>query len=138
MKTKTIFNILSICSILIAFGCNSKSSADASKSLNTATLEQNDKQVAASDKYVGNWIDINRDPNDTSEIFTITKLHDYEYKLGPLSGQLKDVDENGVKKAEYLSIWSQEYGVEIQFIYDSYTKHLLMRTPMFSKELRKI
>lgn len=132
---KSFCIMLSVCSILISIGCSSnKTNNKVKQSINTNSSNEGDTPpVAVNDNYIGTWMDINHDPTDTSETFIVTKIHDYQYQVGSLTGDLKQV----VDGTQYLSVWTTE-GAEMQFIFDNYTKHLILRTPFFSKELRKI
>lgn len=128
------FTYILILSLFMITSCANRRNNDVAEKETSNVKPQNDQPPETlSDNYVGSWVDINKDPNDKTETFEITKLHDREYQIGTLTGTLK-VSEQG---AEYLSIWSEEYGAETQLIFDNHTSHLLMRTPFLTKELRK-
>lgn len=130
--------ILMLSLLFIISGCSNDKTKNQDKEIANPITTQNEVEAShtsanTKDNYVGNWVDINHDPNDPNEteIFKISKLHDREYQIGTQTGILK-VSEKG---AEYLSLWIEEYGAEAQFLYDNYTDHLILRTPFFTKEL---
>lgn len=81
------------------------------------------------DVYVGRWLEIGG-----KDTVTITRIHDGEYQLGQLTGILRIEEKSG---REYIYCTVQN-SMEVQFIYDHTTSHLIERTPIFNKEYQKL
>jgi len=83
------------------------------------------------DKYVGLWVDIHG-TGKLSDTVSVSKPHDNEYHIGGLQGTL--TQSNG---QEYIKC-NFNNQVEVQFIYDNTTSHLMMRSPVNNVEYKKV
>jgi hypothetical protein len=113
-------------------GCtNSKANSD--KDSTTEVNSSDENRDVIKDKYVGDWVDIAPETeSDSNYVYTITKLHDHEYQVGSLKGEIKYRD-----GSECIVVWVQEYNTEMQLTYDNYTKHLIFKSALFTKELKR-
>jgi hypothetical protein len=95
--------------------------------------EQQDAKIAESkhtnDNFVGKWQNIEND----NEIINLEKKYDNVYQLGGLTLYRKYADDGTI----YLSGEFEEYGAEVQVLFDNHTQHLVLRHPADFREYRK-
>ncbi|MNE54407.1 hypothetical protein D3C80_1491830 [compost metagenome] len=81
------------------------------------------------DDFVGKWQNVEND----NEIINLEKKYDNVYQLGGLTLYRKYADDGTV----YLSGEFEEYGAEVQVLFDNHTQHLILRHPADFREYRK-